>query len=223
MEERAPSNSAPRNALRARVSRSFRVASSTFGRSRVRHRTTGNQEAWVGIAPMASSAPLATSHTAQRSAGGSASSPAQTASTSPDEYHTPHAAVLLRDRREGGGTGLRCQGWPSFQPPERTHSRAAVMARISPQSAGDAGPEGRGRVAGRQSMRGMRPAAIVLGGWELAATLQACRRPEGGARSPGVVATRRDQRLGSSVGHGPPRGTSANRTRRLGDGEVGCH
>ncbi len=76
---------------------------------------------------MPSSASLATSHTAQRFAGGRPSSPPQTARTSPDENHKPHPAVLLRGRRDGGGTGLRCHSWPSVQPPRRTHSRAAAI------------------------------------------------------------------------------------------------
>ena len=125
---------------------------------------------------MASSAPLATSHTLQRFAGGGPSFPAQTARTSPDEYHKPHAAVLLLDRRDDGGTGLRCQGWPSFQPPERTHSRAAVMVGSPLDSAGDAGPEGRGRVAEPQSRGGVSTAVLAHLRSGLAAARQQRRR-----------------------------------------------
>ena len=84
--------------------------------------------------------------------------------------------MLLRDRRDGGGSGLRCHGWLSVRPPRRTHSRAAVIGgspldngRRHSKRAGAASPAAN---LGHPSVRRSSPP----GRWELAATLQACRR-----------------------------------------------
>lgn len=127
---------------------------------------------------MARRASLAASHTVQRSAVDGPSSSPQTARTSPEENHMPHAAVLLRDRRAGGGTGRRCQGWPSDHPPRRTHSRAAGMSSPSLTSSPDQPSNvsrrrrsrGRDGAAGSESRWGGTAAMTVALGWALAAT-----------------------------------------------------
>ena len=169
------------------------------------------QEAWLGRSSMAWSASLAASHTAQRSAGGSRSSAPQTARTSPDENHNPHPAVLLRARRVGGGTGLRCHSWPSVQPPRRTHSRAAAI--LFPSCLLAFRPSGSTCIDDRDSRpKGgrCRRRSIYVGHPSTdhhPPPVGTCREatgmptPGGRGASPGVGATRRVQRLGPWVGH----------------------